>query len=156
MVFLIFVIVGCNNKATDNEGIAKEYIQAKGYKITESKGEIDRYTLGKNKIHGGAETIPYQQVWAVQTIEPDMYFGKEIIIYGFTVKNHPMQEIDNNAKKGVNVYVMISDEKIIGGYSYPNADVVGAFSDLDGKSLEEVTGLSFQQWSENWEQKYAN
>ena len=34
-----------------------------------------------------------------------MYFGKEIIIYGFTVKNHPLQEIDSNAKNSVNVYV---------------------------------------------------
>ena len=36
--------------------------------------------------------------------------------------------------------------KSLGGYSYPNADVVGAYSSLDGKTLEEVTGLSYQQW----------
>ncbi len=47
---------------------------------------------------------------------------------------------------------MISDSKVVGGYSYPNAHVLGSFSSLDGKTLEEVTGLSFQEWSENWKQ----
>ena len=113
MGLLIFVFVGCSNKVTDNESIAKEYVQAEGYKITEFKGELERYTLEKNKIHGGLKTRLYQQAWAVQTIEPDMYFGKEIIIYGFTVKNHPIQEINNHAEKGVNVYVMISEGESI-------------------------------------------
>lgn len=34
-----------------------------------------------------------------------------------------------------------------GGDSYPNADVVGAFSSIDGKTLEEVTGLSYSNLS---------
>ena len=156
IVLLIFTFVGCSNKATSNEIIVKEYVEAKGYKITESKGEIYRYTLEKRKICGGTETIPYQQAWSVQTIEPYVYFGKEIIIYGFIVKNHPLQEIDKHAEKGVVLSIMVADGEVIGGYSYPNANVVGAFSSLDGKSLEEVTGLSFQQWSEAWEEKYAN
>ena len=153
---LLIIFVGCSKKATSNENIAKEYVEDKGYKITESKGEIDRYTLEKSKLYGGLEASQYQQAWGVQTIDPDIYLGKEIIIYGFTVKNHPLQERDKNAENGVNVYVMLSDEEVIGGYSYPDADVVGGFSSFDGKSLEEVTGLSFQQWSENWKEKYSN
>lgn len=43
----------------------------------------------------------------MQTVEPDKYFGKEIVVYGYTVKNHPMQKEDRNAKDGVNVYVML-------------------------------------------------
>lgn len=38
---------------------------------------------------------------------------------------------------------MFVDGDIIGGYSYPNAYVSGAFSSLDGESLEELTGLNF-------------
>lgn len=38
---------------------------------------------------------------------------------------------------------------VIGGYYYPNADIEGAYSSLDGKTLEGVTGLSFQQWQNN-------
>ncbi|MBU3142535.1 hypothetical protein [Clostridium sp. CF012] len=62
---------------------------------------------------------------------------------------------DNNAKSGVNLYIMLAG-KVIGGYSYPNTDVFGACSSLYGKSLQEVTVLSFQQWSETWKKKYSN
>ena len=41
---LILVFVGYSNKETGNESIAKEYVEAKGYKITEYEGEIERYT----------------------------------------------------------------------------------------------------------------
>jgi hypothetical protein len=94
-------------------------------------------------------------MWSVQKVEPDKYFGKEITIYGFTVKNHPLEKNCKEAH-GANVYIMFLEGKIIGGFSYPNADVDGAYSSIDGKTLEEVTGLSFQQWSENWKNKYGN
>lgn len=64
----------------------------------------------------------------MQTVEPDKYFGKEIVVYCFTVRNHPMQKESKNAKDGVNVYVMLSDGNIIGGYSYPNVNITGAVS----------------------------
>lgn len=99
--------------------------------------------------------IPYQQAWGVQKIEPDKFFGKEITIYGFTVRNHPLETIYEDSK-GVNVYIMLSEDTVIGGYSYPNADIVGSYYSIDGKTLEQVTGLSFQQWSEEWKKKYGN
>lgn len=49
---------------------------------------------------------------------------------------------------------MLSEGNAIGGYSYPNADVVGTYSSIDGKTLEEVTGLSFQEWQDNMKRKY--
>lgn len=155
-VIMAFIISGCTPKATGNEKTAKDFVKAKGYKITAEKGQIQKYVLEKSKLYGGTETIPYQQAWGVQTVEPDKYFGKEIEVYGFTVKNHPMQKVDKNANDGVNVYVMISEGKVIGGYSYPDAMVSGAFSSFDGKTLEEVTGLSFGQWQDNWKKKYGN
>lgn len=153
---MIFSFMGCSKKAIGDEKKAEEYVKDQGYKITARKGEVQKYTLEKNKLYGATETIPYQQMWAVQKEEPDQYFGKEITIYCFTVKNHPLQKKDSNAKNGVNVYIMLTDSKVIGGYSYPNVNVVGAYSSLDGRTLEEVTGLSFQQWSEEWKKKYGN
>ena len=150
---MLLTFSGCTKKVIGDEKTAEEYVKAQGYKITSYKGEISKYILEKSKLYGTTETIPYQQMWAVQKVEPDKYFGKEIIIYGFTVKNHPMEKI---YKQGVNVYIMLSGGKVIGGYSYPNAEVMGAYSSLDGKSLEEVTGLSYEQWSENWKKKYGN
>lgn len=153
---VIFIFSGCTTKVTRDEKIAEDFVKSKGYTINAQKGQIQKYILEKNKLYGGTETIPYQRSWAVQTVEPDKYFGKEITVYCFTVKNHPIQKEDKNAKECVNVYVMLSEGNIIGGYSYPNADVSGAFCSIDGKTLEEVTGLSFQQWQDNWKKKYGN
>jgi hypothetical protein len=161
MGLLIFTFVGCTREATANENVtgdektAEEFVKAQGYKITAYRGEIVKYILEKNKLYGSTETLPYQQAWGVQKVEPDKYFGKEIVVYGFTAKNHPLEQRDKNAKDGVNLYIMLSEGKIIGGYSYPNANVSGAYSSLDGKTLEEVTGLSFQQWQDTWKKKYT-
>ena len=104
---------------------------------------------------GGTEAIPYQQIWGVQSIEADEYFGKEITTYLFIVNNHPLEKKDSNTKNGVKLYYMFVDGEIIGGYSYPNSDLSGSFSSLEGKSLEEVTGLTFSKWIEEWTAKYS-
>lgn len=153
---ILFIFSRCTPKITGAEKAAEDFVKSKGYKITAEKGQVQKYVLEKNKLYGGTETIPHQQCWGVQTVEPDKYFGKEITVYGFTVKNHPMQKQDKNAKSGVNIYIMMTAGKVIGGYSYPNANVDGAYSSLDGKSIEEVTGLSFNQWQDNWKKKYGN
>ncbi len=156
---IIVFLSGCTEKSinneisNDNEKVAEEFINSKGYEIVEFKGELEKYTLDKNKLVG-SEGIPYSQMWAVQEIEPDIYFGKEIEIYEFLVEKHPLEEIYEDTTDGVNLYIMVCDNKIIGGYSYPNADVFGAYYSLEGKTLEEVTGLTFKEWQEEWENKY--
>jgi len=153
---ILFTFIGCTEKVTGDEKIAEDYVKSQGYKTIARNGEITKYTIEKSKLYGGTETIPYQQMWAVQKVEPDKYFGKEITIYGFTVKDHPLQKRDSNAIQGVELCVMLEDGKVIGGYSYPNDEVCGGYNSLDGKTLEEVTGLSFQQWQEEWKKKYGN
>lgn len=156
IIGLIFIIsVGCNKSISDDEKTAENYVKSQGYEITSRIGEVDKYTLEKSKLYGGTASIPYQQAWGLQNIEQEEYFGKEIVVYGFTVQNHPLQKRDKNAKNGINVYVMLSDGEVIGGYSYPNTDVVGAYCSIEGRTLEEVTGLSFQQWQENWKKKHG-
>ncbi|MDF2556266.1 MAG: hypothetical protein K0R71_94 [Bacillales bacterium] len=153
IVMILLTVSGCNKvNVTGEEKIAEDYIKSKGYKITAYQGEILKYTLEKNKLL----IMPYRQMWAVQNVEPDNYFGKEITIYAFTVKNHPLQKKDSNAKRGVNLYIMMTENKVIGGYSYPNADVKGSYSSLDGKTLEEIKGSSIQQWMDNWNIKYGS
>lgn len=147
----ILMLVACENKSvklTGDEAIAKEYVEKQGYKITSYNGVVESYTLDKSMIYGGLKTIKYQQIWGVQKVEPEDYFGEEITTYGFTVKNHPLKS------RGVNVYVMMAEGEVIGGYSFPDKDMVGAFYSIDGKTLEEISGLSFEQWSEMWSEKY--
>ncbi|MGH4141146.1 hypothetical protein [Clostridium sp.] len=51
---------------------------------------------------------------------------------------------------------MISDGKVIGGYAFADGTFVGSVYSLDGKTLEEVVGLSYEKWRENWKNKYEN
>ncbi|MBB3114010.1 hypothetical protein FHS18_006126 [Paenibacillus phyllosphaerae] len=113
---------------------------------------------GKSKLKGSTETLPYHLTWGVQSVEPDMYFGKDIKVYRFTVKNHPLEK---RYKVETNVSIMICEGQVIGGTSFPvqgkDEDVImGAPYSLDGKTLEEVTQMSFKEWSENWTVKYGN
>jgi len=154
---MLFTVTVCTIKVTTDENTAVTYVKAQGYKITAQKGEVLKYTLEKSKLYGAIDTIYFQEVWGVQMVEPEMYLSKEITVYGFTVKNHPLEKIYKESK-GANVFIMLSGGKAIGGYSSPNTDelIIGGAYSLDGKTLEEVTGLSYQQWCENWKRKYAN
>lgn|GEM_PF-458286 len=155
VIGLIFLIsVGCSNGVTGDEKTAEDYVKSQGYEITSRIGEVDKYTLEKSGLYGGTDTRQYQQAWGVQKEEPDKYFTKEIIVYGFTVKNHPLEKVYKQSN-GTNIFIMLSESKVIGGYSFPNADLLGALYSLDGKTLEEVNGLSFQQWRKNWKEKYG-
>lgn len=101
------IFIGCTPNITGDEKTAEDFIKSQGYTIIARKGEIQKYTLERSKLYGEINTLEYQQAWEVQTVEPDKYFGKEIVVYGYTVKNNPMQKEDRNAKDGVNVYVLL-------------------------------------------------
>ncbi|WP_442604145.1 hypothetical protein [Paenibacillus sp. KN14-4R] len=157
IVGLVFLILtGCDKEVTGDEKTAEQYVEDHGYKIISHKSETDKYKLEKSKLYGSTEAIPYQQSWGVQNVEPDNYFGKEITIYGFTVSNHPLEKI---YKAKTNVYIMLTEGKVIGGYSFPNNEgliLMGSVYSLDGKTLEEVTGITFKEWSDGWKKKYGS
>lgn len=149
---MLLILVGCNNEVTGDEKIAEQYVMAQGYKDITYKGEVYSYTLEKSELFESTESIPFQQAWGVQKVEPEKYFGKVIKIYGYTVQNHPLEKI---YKSKINVYIMLSKSEVIGGYSFPDNDSDGGCYSLDGKTLEEVTGLSYKEWSDNWKKKYG-
>ncbi|WP_207671380.1 DUF4830 domain-containing protein [Paenibacillus cymbidii] len=157
MLGLLFLILaGCGKEVTGDEKTAEQYIEQQGYKITSRKGEVQQYVLDKSKLYGSTETIPYQQSWGVQTEEPDTYFGKVITVYRFTVKNHPLEKKYNI---DTNVSILLCEGKVIGGTSFPVQGkmlLMGAPYSIDGKTLEEVTGLTYIEWLENWRKKYGS
>ena len=150
---VVGTLVGCSKEDASGEKIAEQYVKAQGYDVISNKGEIYSYILDKSKLSGNKASLPIQQEWAVQNTEPDKYFGKEINIYGFTVSNHPLEQI-YQAKTHVDV--MISEGAVIGGYSFPDNDSDGACYSLDGRTLEEITGLSYIEWSNRWKKKYGD
>lgn len=49
---------------TGDQKTATEYVKAKGYKISSYDGQVQKYTLNKDKLlYGITETIPYRQAW---------------------------------------------------------------------------------------------
>jgi len=150
LAFMFVIIVGCSKSSIGDDKTAERYVKSKGYKISDIKEEMEKYTLEKSEIN----TMKYQQIWGVQKVEPDKYFGKKITVYGFTVSNHPLAKIYKQSK-GINVYIMVSEGKIVGGYSFPNNGVMGGIYSLNGKDLDEVSGLTYQQFLEKWKNKYG-
>ncbi|NIK70492.1 MULTISPECIES: DUF4830 domain-containing protein [unclassified Paenibacillus] len=153
---LFLILAGCGKEISGDEKNAEQYVEQQGYKVITRKGEVQKYVLDKSKFfEGSVESTYNQQIWGVQKEEPDKYFGKEITEYGFTVKNHPLEKKYNTE---TNVSVMVCDGKVIGGTSFPvqgKVLLMGAPFSLDGKTLEEVTGLTYKEWSEKWGKKYG-
>jgi hypothetical protein len=154
---VVLILTGCSKQVTGDEKTAEEYVKAQGYKITSYKGQVDKYILDKDKIFGTSASTIYIQVWGAQKSEPDTYFGKEITVYEFIVSNHPLEKM---YKSKTNVSIMLCEGKVIGGTSFPDGNGktarVGAPYSLDGKTLEEITGITYKEWSENWKKKYSN
>ena len=142
-----------NSVYLENEiNIAESYVKSQKYKIVKNLDGITSYSLNKNMLYGSTDSIINEQIWSVQKSEPDKYFGKQIKVYGFTVENHPLEKIYN---VNTNVYIMICDGQVIGGYSDPDNDSVGGVYSLDGKTPEEITGLNYSQLCEKWKEKYG-
>jgi hypothetical protein len=150
LAFLI--LTGCNKAVTGDQETAKAYVEKLGFKITAYRDQVYKYTIE----NGTMEDTLNQQIWGVQKIEPDKYFGKEISMYGFTVSNHPLGKIYDLK---TTVSIMICDGKVIGGTSFPDGKgeqrLLGAPYSLDGKTLEELTGLTYKEWKEKWHKKYG-
>lgn len=132
--------------------IANEYISNKKYKIIKYCGKVDEYTLNNRII----VNMPYAMYWSVQNIDAKKYIGKDIKVYKFIVNNHVLDNIQYNKNKSTLIYLMISEGNVVGGYSIPNCDrpELGWVYSIDGKTLEDVTGMSYSNWLDSWNKKY--
>jgi hypothetical protein len=157
-IILIICIAGtmvaCNN--TDSKvKIAKKYILDNGYKIVSYDNLADTYTLTNENLM----IMPYSMYWGFLNFdEIDKYIDKQIVIYQFTVTNHPLDNTDNTTTNQTKLWVMICDSKAVGGYSLPDYSepVSGGVYSFDGKTLEEVKGMDFLSWQNLWKERYGS
>lgn len=108
---------------SDNVEIAQSYLEERGYEVislvSESSEELTQRWI---------ESIPGEQEWNVQPIEPDEYIGKSIARVRFVLDSHPL----NSRYAGeINVTVLLFEGKVIGGTSF-GVDYDGGFHYLDG------------------------
>jgi hypothetical protein len=142
-IALLTFLFGCENN-TNNQ--LELYLTNKGYQINSFEGKVDNYVLTKKKLL----TKPYMMYWGLQTTDPSKYLNHNIQVVKFIVTNHPI------SKGKVYVYVFVVDGVPIGGISARHNEEVqeaGVFS-LDGKTLEEIQGKSYQQWMSDWNTKF--
>lgn len=155
-LFLI-ILFGCSNNLI-SENSKKEYSKAerfiidKGYLITSNEGIVSEYLLDKKLL----TEMPYLQYWSVQSADPISYVGKRITTSKFIVKNHPLDNENDNRKKQTIIFLMEADNEVVGGYSLPDFDELhmGWVYTIDGKTLEEFTGISYPKWLNQWNLKY--
>lgn len=161
---ILLTASGCRTDAkaelSSDEQTAADYVQSQGYEIVSNRGETNRYILDNKRLI----EAPYMLIWGLQNKEPEFYLGKEIVTYGFIVRNHPLETIYNSTKTKshyqVDVEIMLAGGKVIGGTSFPVSKnkedaLFGSPSALDGQDLETVTGMSYPEWVEAWMNKYG-
>jgi len=160
---MFLIVTGCSSEAEPaihgDERKAADAIKAKGYKIFSTLGESEVYILDREKLI----EAPYMNIWSVQEADPEQYFGKSIASYDFVVSGHPLEQMyastNQSSKYEFHINVMLSEGEVIGGYAYPvgidGALSMGGAYSIDGKSQEEMTGLSYSEWLAQWKKKYS-
>lgn len=163
-LFLMSLILSsCSNKSvlslSGDERKAADFIESRGYSIISALGESEDYVLSKEKLI----QPPYTNIWSVQEAEPEPYIGNSIASYSFVVSGHPLEHMyaseDDSSEYEIHIDVSLSDGEVIGGYSYPvrkdSALLMGGVYSIDGKTQEELTGLSYSEWLVQWKKKYS-
>ncbi|MBT2663413.1 hypothetical protein [Bacillus sp. ISL-45] len=148
------MLAACGPRLDENAQLAKDYLKEQGYSIRSYEGRYSYIIEREQLIHK-----PDSSIWAVQTVEPDAYIGKEITQERFIVKNHPLSKIYGPQKSfsyKVSVSVFMYNGKIIGGISSPVGNGVGGSPySLDGKTAEEVLKGDYAEWIKPWNEKYG-
>lgn len=146
----MLLLAGCepNLEKGSNGELAKQYLLKKGYSIKSYKGS-HVYSFTREEL----VDMPHISIWAIQTVQPDQYIGKDIIQEIFIVKNHPLNKIYGTK---VEARVFIFNGDVIGGTSYPADDGMGGWGySLDGKTAEEVQDNNLEDWIGEWNKKYG-
>lgn len=151
-VCLIF-LAGCTS-SSPNRKEAERFIREKGYTIVKYEGSGTPYVLTKELLL----QMPYSMIWSLQKEPPEQHLGKTIQSEHFLVKNHPLDHAHKESIGQTDVWVLLSEGVAIGGTSFPMAKTLlmgGAYS-LEGKTLEEVHGISYLQWVDEWKKRFSN
>ena len=160
------VLAGCNTSNTQaalsNEEKARAFVQTLGTTILTEEGEISRYTMNEEMLRD----LSYMQLCAVQDDNPEAYLDREIVTYGFIIDHHPLEQryaaIYEENEYETYVMIMIVDGKVIGGGSVaksmkiPDLVIAGGYSAVDGRTMEEVSGMEYAEWFADWKAKYGH
>jgi hypothetical protein len=116
-------------KSNESSSLSENFLKSKGYEIILNKGKVEAYKLTNEKLN----QLPYSYIWKIQNIDINKYIGDNIDVYEYIVKNHPLDKLPENKNKDTKVWIIEANNKIIGGYSFPNSEAyVSPVFPLDG------------------------
>lgn len=132
---LALLLVGCGQTPSENEKVARAYLEGMGYEVVSFERE-SAVSFTEEKLH----QLPGELIWAVQYVEPDEYVDKELASVSFMITNHPLD--DQYGMGTTNATVLVYDGQAFGGWSFPHSKepLDGGFYSIDGKTAEEVRG----------------
>lgn len=153
---ILLTLSGCSGRVKGEEKTAQDHVEDSGYYVRERLGQVESYLLEEGSLDGRKENLVIERMWSVQEQDPRAYLGKEITVYGFVVKNHLLQQTFRSPKK-IQVFVILCEGKVIGGYAYPDSDEKEAYYSFDGDFSTQilVNHYVFKGESETWTAEYV-
>ncbi|MBU3108923.1 hypothetical protein [Clostridium gasigenes] len=112
-----------------------DFIEFMNYGYFDESEFVEKYTLTDRKL----KDLPYSQIWDLQRASANDFMNEDIEVYKILVKNHRLSNLPGNKLNETEVFIMISDGHIMGGYSIPKLDTVGSVYSIDGWDNDELT-----------------
>jgi hypothetical protein len=143
VLILIRLIWGFNS-SLDLVSYAEDY----GWKVDESTKKYEEVTIPE-KFAISEEAYNILQ----KDIDSDLndYKGKKADMYTYKVKERFIKV--NNKKLPLNIAMIVYDDKVIAGSVYSDY-LKGCEVSLKGRSLEQIEGMSVEQWKEKIAKKF--
>ncbi len=152
---------GCSASSRRKPTPAEQYVRSKGYRVLSAEGQVMAFTIGTETL----VKLPYIQYWAVQTVDPTPFWGKEATVEKFVVNRHPLDHFQTGIGKlatralgRTDVWVLSVNGAPVAGWSFPVTDnrLTGGVYGLNGENWEDVhPGEDFQEWRAAWERRFS-
>lgn len=132
-----------------------EYVD-KDYPVQKELGMIQKYVLTKEDFQPVKGYNEKQDQIMLQGYGFDEYIGQLIEVYALVVEGHEAEDSFKGKNKGTIVYIMTSDNQVIGGYSYINFKFMapGGYSGLRGESIEDIYDIDYKDFRKEWYSHY--
>ena len=132
---ILFIVILCTVFMSNNFAKAYFFVMMKGYTVISFDNKIPNYVLTETLLN----SPPFKSYWKIQPINPKNYLNKTINTYKFVVRNHPFDKYfsdkNGDSKRRTVIFIMVCDNKIVGGYSLPSETYAGMdVYPLDGPS----------------------
>lgn len=148
----MLALVGCKQQTLESK--LRDEIKEMGYEIIEYKDEV--FTLEIRSKEEEYKDISRAKFWEMQEFDISNYEGKTIDYHIFRVAGHPIEKSVDNAES-TEIRLGVIDDVIVGGFSspYKKGEIfLGGIATIDGRSLEQLTDMTYLEWFNSWSDKY--